>query len=58
MFILGALVAVAGVVLKVVVDASDVLVIALVLIGGTLMPGSRVVDLVRAWRKNGNGKTP
>ena len=58
LFILGALVAVAGVVLKVVVDASDVLVIALVLIGGTLMPGSRVVDLVRAWRKNGNGKTP
>ena len=53
LFILGALVAAAGVVLKVTADASDVLVIALVLIGGALMPGSRIVDLVRAWRKNG-----
>ena len=56
LLVVGILLVSAGVALKFLVDASDVLVIALVLIGGTLMPGSRIVDLVRAWRK-GNGET-
>jgi len=55
LLIVGILLVGTGVALKFLADASDVLVIALVLIGGTLMPGSRIVDLVRAWRK-GNGE--
>ena len=57
LLIVGILLVSAGVAFKALAVASDVLVIALVLIGGTLMPGSRIVDLVRAWRK-GNGGAP
>lgn len=58
-FIAGFLIASAGIGLRILQPtASDVLVIALVLIGGVLMNPWRVLGLVRSWRKNGNGVPP
>lgn len=51
---LGGLLILGGIALKAFGEASDVLVIALVAIGGVMVRGDSVVDLVKAWRsKNG-----
>jgi uncharacterized membrane protein len=56
--IVGALLCIAGVALKAFAGASDTLVIVLVLVGAAMVPGSHVLDLVRAWRKNGGPRGP
>lgn len=53
--LVGLLVAGAGVALKIFSDASDTLVISLVGIGCSLIPGNHLIDALRAWKGQSNG---
>lgn len=52
--LVGLLIVGAGVALKIFASASDFLVLALVAVGASLIPGNHVIDALRAW-KGGNG---
>lgn len=54
-FVLGAFLMVAGVVMKHIDHVSDTFAVVTIAIGGILIPGSRMIDAIRFWRRNGNG---
>lgn len=53
--LLGAATIGAGIILKHVDNVSDTFAIFLIGLGGVLVPGGKVLDAIRFWRRNGNG---
>ena len=51
LFIAGVLLVAAAIALKIAMNASDTLVITLAVLGAALLPGHKVIELVRIWKR-------